>query len=176
MTEPTGRNHPHEERALAAYHEAGHVVVRHEHGLVTPSFYIRPDGSGYTFPGGQPILDLTIHLNIAMAGLAAEGRFTGHQLLPTDIEIEEAWGEGEFYWGDEDIGGATRLIRQRAPAATLSQVIKVIRRSCEHARTILDRRWQHVEQLAKAAIESEDGVVIDSTITMICGSLTANNG
>ncbi len=66
----------------AAIPEAGHVIIRHHHGLLTPSLMIQADGTGVTFAGESVIDELQVRLDVSLAGYAAKTLFDKETLFP----------------------------------------------------------------------------------------------
>ncbi len=149
---------------LAGIHEAGHVVMRHHHGLITPTVVIWPDGTGMTAPDGGIIESLEVRLDVALGGQIAESQAGGPDVTPTRELVDALIGDIEFGVDAEDLWGdyyqAVVTARGQRPHWTKADVTAALSASHERGRGALRERWTVVGRLADALVASV-GVGLD---------------
>lgn len=134
----------------AAFHEAGHVIVRHHHGLRTPSVMIRPDGTGVTFSGEGLVDDLGIRLDVNLAGYAAEGLFDQETLFPL-VERFIAALRRFIERGSpaaDDYGACVEMAMVERPDWTDREILDAMQDSNTRVTTVLEQRWDGARRLA----------------------------
>jgi hypothetical protein len=128
-------------RRWAAFHEAGHAVMRIvRHGAAT-AIDVSDDGSGYSHGTGTEIR-ITNKIEIALAGPLAEAR-------ARKISAAAIFMTG----GRQDIEYASQLAARWAISIGSNQGA-VLRESEATARRFLRYYWSAVERLAGAVLES----------------------
>lgn len=145
--------------ARAAYHEAGHVIIRHHHGLRTPSVMIRPDGTGVTFAGGGIVNDLDIRLDVCLAGYAAESVSYKDTLFPlvkrfitalrrlVDKDPDSAW---------DDYVACVEMAVAEHPHWDDEEILQEMLDSHARVTGVLKHRWNDAQRLATALLAAPD--------------------
>ena len=139
----------------AAYHEAGHVIIRHHHGLRTPSVMIRPDGTGVTFAGGGIVDDIDIRLDVSLAGYAAESLFDKATLFPLVKEFITALRrllarDSNSAW--DDYVACVEMVVAEHPNWKDEEILQAMLDSHARVTGVLQHRWAGAQSLANGLL------------------------
>jgi len=121
---------------VAAYHEAGHCVAYWYYRLPFTRVVIRKDGTGAVL-GGPPAASAAAQAICALAGPAAEARYTG-TALPAVLRNE---------YGDRQRAVAA-LHRAAAGGLTMAAL-------ADQATDLVAMRWADIEAVAAALLARE---------------------
>lgn len=157
---------------IAAIHEAGHVVMRHHHGLDTLAVVIYSDGTGSTGPGGGTIDSVETQLDVTLGGPIAEGLAGGPDATPTPESLREIVSDIEF--GEpsyDDHYDAVVIARNRRRHWNEEQIFVALSESHERCLRVLRERWPALTQLADALVASPDIGLDQEEIESILGTV-----
>lgn len=161
-----------EEIKLAAFHEAGHVVMRHHYALSTPAFFVHEDGTGYTAPSFRLIMELDVQIDITLAGQIAEDLLQMRTQAPTlenicdSIDTLACDELSDDWFGD--LEDAIHILQLRHPRMSPETVLDTIKKSYERCALTLKQKWTIVKKLATEALASPNGAVYEEAIERIC--------
>lgn len=143
---------------IAAIHEAGHVVMRHQSGLRTPHVVVWPDGTGLTVGTGVLIHDVTTRLDTTLAGAIAELKWLGEDEIfpPSEIrDLLQDYHVDEFrsLIDEDEIGDyeeAIQIAKWTHARWSDDEVVEAIASSVARCLDLLGSRWSDVIELGEA--------------------------
>jgi ATP-dependent Zn protease len=149
---------------LAAYHEAGHMVIAWDLGLNVLGATIVPDpGAGYAGRVIVPVEDrvryadwveserayLYAHMIMRYAGMEAGEKYLGAPM--PEINIDLGFVDPD---PDSDIGPITNVVLEIAGPSEKEQ-LETSELARQHAELLVSRRWSEIEAVAETLLDRE---------------------
>jgi len=147
-------------RRAAAFHEAGHAVVRIVRLGTATGIDIHDDGSGYSHGSGDTCR-ATDDIEITLAGPLAEARARKVSLLAVTLT-----------GGSDDWDVAEADAKRLADAGWPKDYGSILSEAEKNARRWLRMYWDSVERVAAAVLASSSGSLTGAEVSSAAGCLT----
>ena len=132
-----------DQRTLAAFHEAGHVVARAWRGLPPAPVEIDDDGGGMAHGFGERVrFDAYGLVVVALAGPMSEHRYAGRPFDPETYVEWDGWADDDGDDGDGALIG--RMVREHGASVEHAQ---------REVEMIFAEHWDAVSDVAHALVE-----------------------